>query len=441
MRTLSLFATGCVALIFSACSGLPADHPVSKRDGYTAVVSTAEAERRILVTFTDRSIGRVALGDPGLSYRQRGGRYQTSTYSRELANALSRDYGLTMITDWPVTTVGVHCVVFEVDRSRSLQEVITALGKDTRVGGVQPMQRFRVLNDPYSRFQPALESMQILDAHRWSTGAGVTVAVIDTGVDGGHPDLDGQVIANEDMVGAGGVAAAAHDIHGTAVAGLIAALANNNEGIVGVAPGAKLLAYRACWQESENNPAATCDSFTLAKALNNAIARKPQIINLSLTGPEDPLLSILIKKALEERIIVVAAAPDQKGASAGFPASVPGVIAVQALGNAGPGSASVATTDAGFFAPGNKVFTTFPQRGYNFISGNSFAAAHVSGVVALMLSLKPELTLAEVAQALKQGATDENVQGIKHVTNCVNACTAVLQIHTGGDCHKHATKT
>ena len=94
--------------------------------------------------------------------------------------------------------------------------------------------------------------------------------------------------------------------HGTQVAGLIAAAANNGIGIVGVAPDVKLLAYKACWQTSATS-AGRCNSFTLAQALADAMAARAQIINLSLVGPSDPLLAALIEKATESGLIVVGA--------------------------------------------------------------------------------------------------------------------------------------
>ncbi len=92
------------------------------------------------------------------------------------------------------------------------------------------------------------------------------------------------------------------DRHGTEIAGVIAAVANNREGIVGVAPEARLLVFKACWQARADDDAALCNSFTLARALVAALDAHAQVVNLSLAGPEDPLLSDLIREGLRRGV-------------------------------------------------------------------------------------------------------------------------------------------
>ena len=96
------------------------------------------------------------------------------------------------------------------------------------------------------------------------------VAIIDTGIDFNHPDLAGQIVARRNFVDSDD-AAFRLDRHGTAVAGVIAALADNHLGIVGIAPDSRLIALKACWQARATLAAATCNSFTLAQALQSAI--------------------------------------------------------------------------------------------------------------------------------------------------------------------------
>src|SRR5258708_17645500 len=118
--------------------------------------------------------------------------------------------------------------------------------------------------------------------------------------------------------------------HGAGVAGIIAARADNGLGIVGVAPRARLLALRACWQEPaqpSNSPATVCDSLGLAEALHFAIDHNAQVINLSLSGPPDRLLGGLLDAALARGITVVGAF-DRALPGGGFPASHAGVVAV-----------------------------------------------------------------------------------------------------------------
>ncbi len=108
------------------------------------------------------------------------------------------------------------------------------------------------------------------------------------------------------------------DRHGTEMAGVIAAVANNREGIVGIAPNARLLVFKACWQAHSDADAARCNSFTLARALTAAFDAHAQVINLSLAGPDDPLLGDLIREGLHRGVLFVGAAPDAAGVETGL---------------------------------------------------------------------------------------------------------------------------
>jgi subtilisin family serine protease len=180
------------------------------------------------------------------------------------------------------------------------------------------------------------------------------------------------------------------DVHGTAVAGVLSARPNNAIGIAGIAPDAEVAALRACWPDAPDAVASHCNSFTLALALNEAIRLHSRIINLSLTGPEDPLVAQLIETALAQDAIVIAALPG-KEQPGGFPARLPGVIAV---------GSEDGVKLAQIVAPGQDILTTVPHGAYDFLSGSSFATPHIAGVVALMLELRPGLTAAEVRQIL-----------------------------------------
>lgn len=187
-----------------------------------------------------------------------------------------------------------------------------------------------------------------------------------------HPDLAGQVTSNRDFVVGRPTQAEAH---GTGVAGIVAAKANNGVGIAGIAPNARLLGLRACWQRTAGGES-VCNSLSLAKALHYAIERRADVINLSLTGPDDPLLARLIDVGMKRGTMIVASV-DGSSASGGFPASRRGVVAVSDIERA-PAPVGVVS------APGRDIPTTQAGGRWNLVNGSSFAAAHVSGLLALM---------------------------------------------------------
>ena len=379
-------------------------------------------------------------------------RYVVGAHAAGVLAALQREHGLQPTAAWPIPSLGLHCVVYAVPPQASREALLQTLGADPRVRLAQPLQDFELhasparpvaaaatatlppggaatiataasfaaaasvanaadaatavtagtaaddaipaYNDPYLPLQRAFAETGAGRAHRSSTGRDVAVAVIDTGADLGHPDLSGRVAAYRDLVsptatpGAAipGETALGADRHGTEVAGVIAAVANNGQGIVGIAPGARLALYKACWYPVAPGGAAAaarCNSFTLAKALAAVLDSDARIVNLSLGGPADPLLQALMAQLLRQGRIVVTALPPS-GRLEGFPAGIAGVIVVGAAG-ADPLPAGVLA------APGRDVLTLVPGGRYDFASGSSVAAAHASGIAALLLALQPRL--------------------------------------------------
>ncbi|CAN7232910.1 S8 family serine peptidase [Phenylobacterium sp. LjRoot219] len=333
----------------------------------------AESTRKVLVL----------LRLPPAHYR--GGSDYSDAYGDELGRSarrrigaqLARAEGLKLETDWAIPLLGVDCLVMAIPDGRSEAEVAASIARDKRVAWAQPMKLFHAQGgaaqpDPLLAAQPAAQAWRLLELHEIATGENVRVAVIDSGIDAGHPDLTGQVRVQRDFV-AGRAPPA--ERHGTAVAGIIAARADNGVGIVGVAPGARLLGLRACSERPAQPSGAVCDSLSLAKALEFAITNKAQVVNLSWTGPPDILLGRLLDVALSRGITVVGASNDAL-ARGGFPASHPGVIAA-AQTQAG------ARASGAYVAPGRDVPTTQPGGRWALVSGNSYSAAHISGLLAL----------------------------------------------------------
>ena len=333
-------------------------------------VAPAEAEQQLLVLLNLPPPHFRPDGNYSAGYADAAG----NAARRRVAASLARSNGLNLVTDWPLPILGLDCYVIEVPRPRRADDVAALLARDPRVAWAQPMNVFRTLghDDPLYSQQPAAREWHLSEMHMTATGHDVRVAVIDSGVQLDHPDLAGQVVMNANFVAERGDPA---ENHGTAVAGIVAARADNRVGIAGVAPRARLFALRACRQASAVDT--MCTTLSLALALHAAIDRGAQVINLSLGGPPDRLIEQLVEAALAHGISVVAAA-DRTVSRGGFPAGLRGVVAVvdEASGAAPPGMVA---------APGTDVPTTLPGSRWGIVSGASYAAAHVSGLLALML--------------------------------------------------------
>jgi hypothetical protein len=323
------------------------------------------------------------------------GPYLAGSVARSAARKLSRDYGLQETASWPIALLDVHCLVYQLPPGADPALMVAKLALDVRVESVQMLQGFEgaahPYNDPYAQLQQNVQQMDVEAAHGLSRGAGVKVAVIDTGVEAHHPDLPSTVIVRNFVDN--DAAAFNGDAHGTAVAGLIAAVPDNGIGIVGIAPDVTLLAYKACWRATASGIRAVCNSFTLAQALAAAIEAHADIINLSLAGPSDPLLARLVRRALQAGIIVIGAVPPE-GRTDAFPSGVAGVIAVDSIEDH-PEVPGILR------APGRDVLSLAPQGHYDYYSGSSLATAEITGIVALLRSSRPHLSAQDALTLLE----------------------------------------
>ncbi len=353
--------------------------------------------------------------------------YGPTSRARRVLRNVERDYGLREITAWPIEPLHMHCAVLELSRSSDRAAVLAALTQDTRVRIAQPLQTFTtqsaVYDDPYVGLQRAFHRMDVPGAHMWSRGEGVRVAIIDTGADIEHPDLHGVVDEVGNFVDSD-AAQFRRDRHGTELAGIIAAVANNRQGIVGIAPAARLSVFKACWQLRDGADAARCNSFTLAQALTAALAARVQIVNLSVAGPADPLLRELIREGLRRGILFIGAAPAGDAERGSGLLALEGVIEVANGGIQG---------DMGtpLHAPGREILTLLPGGHYDFASGISLSTAHVTGTAALLLARNPRLTGEAVYRLLRD--TTIHVADSKD-GDSINACAAITSLVGQGSC-------
>lgn len=348
--------------------------------------------------------------------------------SDQVVTSIIRIHNLKKVAQWSVKALGVEAIVAEFKNDRAIEEVLSALEQDQRVESVQRVNTYELLgyNDPYFHLQNAVPGPDLAMVHEAVTGRNVSVGIVDTGVDRDHPELARRVTYSNNFV--------SHDQnqfdtdeHGTTVAGVIAAAANNDLGIVGVAPEASLMVFKAC-AEDDQSRRSSCDSFSLMKALVAVLQQAPDVVNLSLAGPSDPILARLIQAALAKGIIVVAAV-DHRTGSHGFPASIPGVIAVS---SAFQFDYEWMPKD-GVLAPGSEVLTTTPGATYAFRSGSSLSTAFVAGVAALLKEQNPQLTATQLSQRLHQSA-----QSRINEVPLVDVCQVVSGLEAGTLCQTRA---
>lgn len=298
---------------------------------------------------------------------------------RNDVRAIISQYDLQVVDSWPLENIDELCLVVRFDPKE-----LAALKSDRRISAIQTVNHFDVMgrisyNDPQFVLQFGEQTRLLEKLHEWATGENVKVGMIDTPVDLQHEDLRGQIKAQQIFVKDN--LDEKDELHGTAVAGIIAANSDNGLGVVGFAPDVSLSSYAACYYR-DSWQRAVCDTFALAKALVAAQVDKLDILNLSLAGPQDPLLTRLISSLVADGTIVVAADnPSNPGNR--FPASLDIVIAVTTA-DAIPGNSAI-------FQPGvvrtvDEHLSTKPGNGYQFFYGTSMSAARVTALTSLIVS-------------------------------------------------------
>ena len=342
---------------------------------------------------------------------------------------LARGLQLTLLDTRTFALTGRTLQRWRIDGTRSVPDTLRGLRRYGRVAAAQanftslvqqgaPAVSKDAAADGATQY--VVSKLHLLEAHKITNGDDVLVAVLDSQIDTQHPDLSGVIAEQYDAVGG---AAAPHK-HGTGMAGAIAAHAK----LVGVAPKVKLLAVRAFTGEGE---AAQSTSFSILKGLDWAAGKGARVVNMSFAGPADPMLRNMLSKA-HRRGIVLIAAVGNAGANSPplYPAADVNVIGVTATdaddkllaqANRGP---QVAVA-----APGVDILVPSPGGGYQITSGTSVAAAHASGVAALLLARNPKLSPDDIRRVLIR--TAHAVPGKRNDTGAgvIDALGAVNSLH------------
>jgi hypothetical protein len=324
----------------------------------------------------------------------------TANVAPQAIVGFAQDQRLALLDRHPLPLINTVMYRFRITDRREVPAVLGGLQADRRIAAAQPNYVYTLQEDgaPAAAIgdpmQYVVSKLHLRQAHDLATGDHVLVAVIDSGIDRQHPELDGAVV--------GGFDAFTGDLaphqHGTAMAGAIVAHGR----LMGVAPAARILAVRAFDGEEAGSRSTTT---RIADALQWTANSAARIVNMSFTGPDDPAMRRMIAAVRQKGMVLVAAAGnDGPQAAPDYPAAYPGVIAVTAtdiddhlLGVANHG-AYVAVA-----APGVDIFVAAPGGGYTFTTGTSVATAHVSGLAALLLQRNPRLA-PDAVQAILMGS-------------------------------------
>jgi hypothetical protein len=295
---------------------------------------------------------------------------------------------------------------WRITDGRSPETVAAALRTDSRVADAH-LNRIFTLQEtkaasPAGPPQYAAEKLKLNEVHNLSRGESILVALIDSGADGTHPELDGALANTFDAIGG----TYQPHTHGTGMAGAIAAHAQIN----GVAPKSRILNVRAFASTGKTNDGTT---FDVIRGMDWAAQQGARVFNLSFAGPRDPLMARVVKAAIDKGIVVVAAAGNAGPKSPPlYPAAEAGVIAVTAT-DAKDGLIAAANR-GGYItiaAPGADILLPAPDKAYSISSGTSIATAYVSGVVALMIARHPEADSKEIYEVLTGTARDLGTKG------------------------------
>jgi subtilisin family serine protease len=332
-----------------------------------------------------------------------------------VAEALSRNHRLTRVESQYLPSLGATMYRWRIPNGRSVTAVTNEVAAAGGASWVQPnyvfvgQQQSGVAGEAVEKTQNegdaaqyALAKLRLSEAHGLAKGDKVLVAVIDSGIDANHPELQGVIAGQYDALNS---SEGPHP-HGTGIAGIIAAHGR----LLGAAPAVHILAVRAFGAASSGAEGTT---FSIIKGLDWAMSRGARVVNMSFAGPADPLLQRATASARQRGAILIAAAGNAGPNSPPlYPAADPNVIAVTAtdvddhlfpMANRGPFVAVA--------APGVDILVPIPGGSYQVSSGTSFAAAYVSGVVALILERRPKLLPDAARRVLLTTAKDLGPKG------------------------------
>ncbi len=365
--------------------------------------------------------GMPPLGETRFAPDQVVMQFASGTTPQQIAG-MARRFGLTVLAQQTIGMLGRSVYTFRIANGQSVRAVIRAVDSARVNAAVQPNYIYRTqdenVQDPDAQDQndpdadpddqaqadpsnqahavpgdPAqyiVQKLHLAEAHQISKGDKVVVAVIDSEIDSRQPNLTGAIADRYDA----GCGTTPPDAHGTGMAGAIAAHGQ----LLGVAPGARIIAICAFGGASQPQS----NTLKIINGLDYAIQRGAKIVNMSFAGPRDPALSQALQVAREKGVLLIAAAGNGGPKSAPlYPGADPSVMAVTATDQndrlfPGANQGNYVT----IAAPGVKILVPAPDGGVQLTTGTSVATANVSGVAALLIAHKPNLTPEVIRQIL-----------------------------------------
>jgi subtilisin family serine protease len=331
------------------------------------------------------------------------------------------------------------------DIDEATDKVATALSTE-RVVSVSvdgPVHAFATI-DALSQWPMSTPNSQYQQAWSMATGAGIVVAVLDTGVSRSHPDLPStRVLTGAAYVGGTGQQTASNgnsDVHGhgTAVSGFIAATRGNSIGIAGVAPEVTILPVKVL---SDSGSGSMSD---VAAGVYYAVAQGADVINMSLgSSGSSAAVNTAIDYAVAQGVVVIAAAGNSGPNTINWPAAHPTAIAVGSFTSsmtlASHSSYSTSSPYVDLVAPGLNVTSlktplssSYASNNYTTGAGTSYAAPHVAGIAALLRQVAPNATVAQVRSAIQATTIDVGTSGVDAATGYGYAQSAAAVTAIGG---------
>lgn len=407
MKSLQKFVW--IGIVWLMSIAVPADHCLG--------------QARVLSPLTDRPGFRtgqiiIKIRDNQASLSRAMKSNTADTGSRNL-NLLNQQFGVTRVDpvfqsragrrlqqDSPLTNVLLLKLGQGVDEQTalraysSLEEVEYAELNYLYYIFVTPNDAF--FSSQYALYSPSYQGIDAVDG--WDLAQGdpsVIIAIVDTGIDYTHEDLVGKVIQGYDFVNEDFDPKDDHG-HGTHVAGIAGAIANNGVGIAGVCPGCSLLAIKVIAADGSG------ENAWIANGIANAVNLGARVINLSLGGLDrSSTMELAIKQAYQSGVLIVAASGNDGSGVTLYPAGFSEVTAVGATDQAGNrASFSNYGNHLEVAAPGQAIYSTLPGNRYEAWNGTSMAAPHVAGLAGLLLSKNPALTNQQVRQLMDATAQD-----------------------------------